>query len=107
MGTQIKFNFGYGIKAPKDRAHIDFWDEVEDNFPLLSYNLSGDYWNQSEVGAVIAIESSMASMIGYGTIPVNKALEGLDSAGQLELERFMAKYCPKAVAQFRIWAYIG
>lgn len=107
MGTQINYSFGYGIKAPANRAHIDFWDEVEDNFPLLEYCIAGDHWNNSGINSMIIVKSSMISVIGYGMTPVGKVLQGLDSAGQLELERFIATHAPKAKADYMIWSYIG
>lgn len=107
MGTQIKYSFGYGIKAPEDTEDINFWDVIEDNFPLLEYCLSGDYWNEKNVGAVVVAKSSLKEKTGYGLANVGELITKLDDESQKELNLFILLYCSQAEPDYMVWSYTG
>lgn len=85
MGTQTSYGVGYGfLVTPKAEKALqvtieDLWDEIEDNYPLLEYSISGNHYYKAEA-SVISIKSLTSSNDGFGVTRVTKKIQAKPTA---------------------------
>lgn len=113
MGIQTHINFGYGFEfiEPKQFKKIDFWDLIEDEYPLLEYSLAGNYNHEGSAQVVICVKETMVEEFGFGIIDASPSIQKEHSVeirrGIEQLKAFINKYTPDAQPSFLAWSYQG
>jgi len=110
-GDQIHHGFGYGYEMTADITDLvdeqDIWDSVEDDYPLLEFHITGNYWEQGGVRlSLVTARANTKEAWGYQTANVNEILE-ISSEGNQQLVSFAKHYNIRVEPSWFIWSYRG
>jgi len=110
-GDQVQHGFGYGYELTTDITDLtneqDIWDSVEDDYPLLDFNVSGNYWDKNGARpSLVTILANTKEARGYQTANVNDILE-VSIEGKQQLASFANHYNIRLEPSWFIWSYRG
>jgi hypothetical protein len=115
LGGRDRTLRGFGVEIPalaqeqfptSDDGFHDMMEEVFTNWPLLSFELSGNYWANQPNCSVLCVASTVIPL----SFAANHSVAGftLPSAEELaSLDDFITRFIPGVQPGWMMWSYSG
>ena len=117
MGTQTTIGHAYGVLIndfgensrdylfDDEDGGISFPEFIEEKWPLLEVNGTGDYWRSAD-RSLIAVRSSQTKRSSLGAVQIPESVT-IEAEGLAQLNDFIKIYELNAAPAWFVWGYQG